>query len=217
MLQAEARGAIMDVVVWLRSLSLEEYEAAFRENKINERVLPNLTQEDLKEIGVGPVGHRRILLEAIAALRSDATGKAPSAEVATPHGAPSVSAEDRAERRQVTVTFSDLVGSTALSARMDPEDLREVISAYQKCVAETLGHFGGFVAKFMGDGVLIYFGYPQAHEDDAERAVRAGLELVAAVGGLKTHAPLQTRVGIATGLVVVGDLIGSGLLRSKPS
>ena len=111
--------------------------------------------------------------------------------------------------------FSDLVGSTALSARMDPEDLREVISAYQKCVAETVGRFGGFVAKYMGDGVLIYFGYPQAHEDDAERAVRAGLELVAAVGGLKTHAPLQTRVGIATGLVVVGDLIGSGASQEQ--
>ena len=111
--------------------------------------------------------------------------------------------------------FSDLVGSTALSARMDPEDLREVISAYQKCVAETVQRFGGFVAKFMGDGVLIYFGYPQAHEDDAERAVRAGLELVAAVGALKTHAPLQTRVGIATGLVVVGDLIGSGASQEQ--
>ena len=96
--------------------------------------------------------------------------------------------------------FSDLVGSTALSARMDPEDLREVISAYQKCVAETVQRFGGFVAKYMGDGVLVYFGYPQAHEDDAERAVRAGLELIAAVGGLKSRAPLQTRVGIATGL-----------------
>ena len=111
--------------------------------------------------------------------------------------------------------FSDLVGSTALSARMDPEDLREVISAYQKCVAETVQHFGGFVAKYMGDGVLIYFGSPQAHEDDAERAVRAGLELVAAVGGLKSHAPLQTRVGIATGLVVVGDLIGSGASQEQ--
>ena len=115
----------------------------------------------------------------------------------------------------MTVMFSDLVGSTALSARMDPEDLREVISAYQKCVAETVQRFGGFVAKYMGDGVLIYFGYPQAHEDDAERAVRAGLELVAAVGGLKTHAPLQTRVGIATGLVVVGDLIGSGASQEQ--
>ena len=111
--------------------------------------------------------------------------------------------------------FSDLVGSTALSARMDPEDLREVISAYQKCVAETVQRFGGFVAKYMGDGVLVYFGYPQAHEDDAERAVRAGLELIQAVGGLKSSAPLQTRVGIATGLVVVGDLIGSGAAQEQ--
>jgi class 3 adenylate cyclase/predicted ATPase len=123
--------------------------------------------------------------------------------------------QDTAERRQVTVMFSDLVGSTALSARMDPEDLREVISAYQKCVAETVQRFGGFVAKYMGDGVLVYFGYPQAHEDDAERAVRAGLELIAAVTGLKTRAPLQTRVGIATGLVVVGDLIGSGAAQEQ--
>ena len=122
---------------------------------------------------------------------------------------------DAAERRQVTVMFSDLVGSTALSARMDPEDLREVISAYQKCVAETVQRFGGFVAKYMGDGVLVYFGYPQAHEDDAERAVRAGLELIAAVSDLKTSAPLQTRVGIATGLVVVGDLIGSGEAQER--
>ena len=122
---------------------------------------------------------------------------------------------DMAERRQVTVMFSDLVGSTALSARMDPEDLREVISAYQKSVAEAVQRFGGFVAKYMGDGVLIYFGYPQAHEDDAERAVRAGLELVTAVSNLKTHAALQTRVGIATGLVVVGDLIGSGAAQEQ--
>ena len=113
--------------------------------------------------------------------------------------------QDAAERRQVTVMFSDLVGSTALSARMDPEDLREVVSAYQKCVAETVQRFGGFVAKYMGDGVLIYFGYPQAHEDDAERAVRAGLELVAAVGQLKTHAPGRRASAIATGLVVVSD------------
>jgi class 3 adenylate cyclase/predicted ATPase len=208
-------GAIMDIVGWLRSLGLEEYEAAFRDNKINERVLPSLTQEDLKEIGVGPVGHRRILLEAIAALRADAAGKAPSADAATTSATPSVSPEDRAERRQVTVMFADLVGSTALSARMDPEDLREVISAYRKCAAETVQRFSGFVAKFLGDGVLIYFGYPQAQEDDAERAVRAGLELVAAVSDLKTHATLRTRVGIATGLVVVGDLIGSGASQEQ--
>ena len=205
----------MDIVVWLRSLGLGKYEAAFRENDIDETILSGLTHENLKELGVTSLGHRLKLLDAIAALRTDAGGKAPSADEATAFSAPSASPEDRAERRQVTVMFSDLVGSTALSARMDPEDLREVISAYQKCVAETVQRFGGFVAKYMGDGVLIYFGYPQAHEDDAERAVRAGLDLVAAVGALKTHAPLQTRIGIATGLVVVGDLIGSGASQEQ--
>src|SRR3984893_11753657 len=205
----------MDIVVWLRSLGLGKYEAAFRENEIDETVLPSLTHETLKELGVTAVGHRLKLLNAIAALRTDASGKASSVETASTSSAPSAPPEDRAERRQVTVMFSDLVGSTALSARMDPEDLREVISAYQKCVTDTVGRFGGFVAKFMGDGVLIYFGYPQAHEDDAERAVRAGLELVAAVSDLKTHATLQTRVGIATGLVVVGDLIGSGASQEQ--
>ena len=205
----------MDVGVWLRGLGLGKYEAAFRENEIDETVLPSLTHETLKELGVAAVGHRLKLLDAIAALRNDASGEAPSVDAATTSSAPSPHPEDRAERRQVTVMFSDLVGSTALSARMDPEDLREVISGYQKCVAETVQRCGGFVAKYMGDGVLIYFGYPQAHEDDAERAVGAGLELVAAVGGLKTHATLQTRVGIATGLVVVGDLIGSGASQEQ--
>ena len=205
----------MDVVVWLRSLGLGKYEAAFRENEIDETVLPSLTHETLKELGVTAVGHRLKLLDAIAALRGDASGKTPSVDATTTLSAPSAHPEDRAERRQVTVMFSDLVGSTALSARMDPEDLREVISGYQKCVADTVQRFGGFVAKYMGDGVLVYFGYPQAHEDDAERAVRAGLELVAAISALKTHAPLQTRVGIATGLVVVGDLIGSGASQEQ--
>ena len=205
----------MDVVVWLRGLGLGQYEAAFRENDIDETVLSGLTHENLKELGVTSLGHRLKLLDSVAALRTDAEVKGPSADPAIAPSAPSVSPEDRAERRQVTVMFSDLVGSTALSARMDPEDLREVISAYQKCVAETVQRFGGFVAKYMGDGVLIYFGYPQAHEDDAERAVRAGLELVASVSALKTHAPLQTRVGIATGLVVVGDLIGSGASQEQ--
>src|SRR5246500_5680515 len=205
----------MDIVVWLRSLGLGKYEAIFRENDIDETVLPSLTHENLKELGVASFGHRVKLLDAIAALRNDASGKTASIDAATTSSGPSAHPEDRAERRQVTVMFSDLIGSTALSARMDPEDLREVISAYQKCVAETVQRFGGFVAKYMGDGVLVYFGYPQAHEDDAERAVRAGLELVAAVGALKTHAPLQTRVGIATGLVVVGDLIGSGASQEQ--
>jgi class 3 adenylate cyclase len=206
----------MEVAVWLKGLGLEQYEAAFRENQISERVLPSLTQEDLKEIGVGPVGHRRMLLEAIAALRATTGGNAPSSDMLTTSSSPpSVSPEHRAERRQVTVMFADLVGSTALSASMDPEDLREVISAYQKSVTETVDRFAGFVAKYMGDGVLVYFGYPQAHEDDAERAVRAGLALVAAVSDLKTHAALKTRVGIATGLVVVGDLIGSGASQEQ--
>jgi class 3 adenylate cyclase len=203
----------MDVASWLRSLGLEQYEIPFRENSITEKVLPRLTAEDLKELGVSTVGDRRVLLDAIANLRSNTNielARSPaSATVAEP------AKDGAAERRQVTVMFSDLVGSTAMSARMDPEDLRDVISAYQKCVADTVGRFGGFVAKYMGDGVLVYFGYPQAHEDDAERAVRAGLELVAAVRALKTHAPLQTRVGIATGLVVVGDLIGSGASQEQ--
>src|SRR5215472_4985722 len=202
--------AIMDVVVWLRSLGLGKYEAVFRENEIDETVLPSLTHEILKELGVTAIGHRLKLLDAIAALRSDASGKAPSSDLKTTPSAPSAAPGDRAERRQVTVMFSDLVGSTALSGRMDPEDLREVISAYQKCVADTVRRFSGFIAQYMGDGVLVYFGYPQAHEDDAERAVRAGLEGITAVRALKLSVPLQTRIGIATGLVVVGDLIGSG-------
>src|SRR6266699_5450156 len=202
----------MDLGGWLRSLGLGQYEAAFRDNAIDDTVLPNLTAEDLKDLGVDIVGHRRKLLDAIAALRADASAKAPPLD-ALP--ATDITAKDTAERRQVTVMFSDLVGSTALSARMDPEDLREVISAYQKCVAETVQRFGGYVAKYMGDGVLVYFGYPQAHEDDPERAVRAGLDLVAAVGSFKTSTALQTRVGIATGLAVVGNLIGMGSAQEQ--
>ncbi|MES5482385.1 adenylate/guanylate cyclase domain-containing protein [Bradyrhizobium sp. INPA03-11B] len=202
----------MDLGDWLRRLGLARYEAAFRENEIDDTVLPSLTAEDLKDLGVGLVGHRRKLLDAIAALRAEAGAPTPlsDAPVAT-----NKAAKNTAERRQVTVMFSDLVGSTSLSTRMDPEDLREIISAYQTCVADAVRRFGGFVAKYMGDGVLIYFGYPQAHEDDAERAVRAGLEAIAAVGALRLSVPLQTRVGIATGLVVVGDLIGSGEAQER--
>ena len=197
----------MDIGGWLRSLGLEQYEAVFRDNAINETVLPSVTAEDLKDLGIGIVGHRRILLNAIAALRIDTDPKTASPAAAA---AVNTTRQDTAERRQVTVMFSDLVGSTALSASMDPEDLREVISVYQKCVAETVRRHGGFLAKYLGDGVLLYFGYPEAHEDDAERAVRAGLELVVAVTALKLPVALQIRVGIATGLVVVGDLVGSG-------
>jgi class 3 adenylate cyclase len=203
-------GFITDIVVWLRSLGLGKYEAIFREDDIDETVLLTLTAEDLKEVGVTSFGHRRKILDAIAALRADESGKAPSADAATPTSTSSASSEDRAERRQVTVMFSDLVGSTALSARMDPEDLREVIAAYHKCAAEIVQRFDGFLAQFLGDGVLVYFGYPKAHKDDAERAVRAGLELIRALSAVKTPVSLQIRVGIASGLVVVGDVMRSG-------
>ena len=164
---------MQQIADWLKTLGTSEYAERFAENGIDFPALRHLTDQDLKDIGV-LLGHRRIMLAAIAELGG--------AAATTPeHPAHEPKAQDTAERRQVTVMFSDLVGSTALSARMDPEDLREVISAYQKCVAETVQRFGGFVAKYMGDGVLIYFGYPQAHEDDADRAVRAGLEVIAAV------------------------------------
>src|SRR6516225_7762462 len=182
---------------------MSEYAQSFAENGISVAALRHLTDQDLKDIGV-LLGHRRIMLAAIGELAGEVSPAPKAVAAAEPK------AHDTAERRQVTVMFSDLVGSTALSARMDPEDLRELISAYQKCAAEAVRRFGGFVARYMGDGMLVCFGYPEAHEDDAERAVRAGLELIATVIALKTPASLQTRVGIATGLVVVGDLIGSG-------
>ena len=172
-------GVTQQTASWLEKLGLGEYAKCFAENDITLVILRDLTDQDLKELGVASLGHRRELLRAIAELHGVEKGPPkPAPPVALP-----VTQQDTAERRQVTVMFSDLVGSTALSARMDPEDLREVISAYQKSVAETVQRFGGFVAKYMGDGVLVYFGYPQAHEDDAERAVRAGLELIAAVSG----------------------------------
>ena len=155
----------MDVGGWLRRLGLEQYEAAFRENEVDDTVLPSLTAQDLKDLGVGFVGHRRKLLDAIAALRAEARVSTPLSNASLETDKPG---KDTAERRQVTVMFADVVGSTALSARMDPEDLHEVISAYQRCVAETVRRFRGFVARYMGDGVLIFFGYPAAHEDDPE-------------------------------------------------
>jgi class 3 adenylate cyclase len=181
---------MQQIADWLEKLGLSEYAQRFAENDIDRSVLRHLTDQDLKELGVS-LGHRRKMLAAIGEL----AGATPV--TTEPAAGVEPKPQDTAERRQVTVMFSDLVGSTALSARMDPEDLREVITAYQKSVAGTVQRFGGFVAKYMGDGVLIYFGYPQAHEDDADRAVRSGLELIAAVTALKSPVPLQTRVGIA--------------------
>ena len=191
---------------WLSQVGMHEYAQRFAENGIDLDIVTELTDQDLEKIGVTSLGHRRKLLRAIANLK--AAEKVTSAAAAVAPPAPRTA--DTAERRQVTVMFSDLVGSTALAAQMDPEDLRELISAYHKCVAETVRRFGGFVAQYLGDGVLVYFGYPEAHEDDAERAVRAGLEVIVALDAIKTPALLQTRVGIATGLVVVGDLTGLG-------
>src|SRR5215472_374655 len=203
----------MDIGDWLRGLGLERYEQAFRENEIDLRVLPELTADDLKELGVAAIGHRRLLLKAIADLAAGA-GRAAAEDV--PAASPA-NATAEAERRQLTVMFCDLVGSTPLSTRFDPEELREEMRAYQNTVSGVVARYDGFVAKYMGDGVLAYFGYPRAHEDDAERAVRAGLEIAAAVTSLETRGtePLAVRIGIATGLVVVGDLVGEGSAQEQ--
>ena len=208
----------MNVGAWLSRLGLERYERSFRDNDIDASVLPELTAEDLTGLGVNSIGHRRKLLAAIAALRGEA---APASEPGT-LGAATLDAGWQApsstvpERRQLTVMFCDLVGSTALSTRLDPEDLREVIAAYHDAVTEVVAAADGFVARYMGDGTLAYFGYPQAHEGDAERAVRAGLAAVEAVGRIEVHAvTLQARVGIATGVVIVGDLIGKGAAQEQ--
>jgi class 3 adenylate cyclase len=206
----------MNVAAWLRGLGLEQYAQLFRDNDIDGEILFGMTAEDLKELGISSFGHRRRLLNAITALG----GVPPTRDVAQSATsvtfAPTSPPPIDAERRQLTVMFCDLVGSTALSVRLDPEDLREVIAAYHRAVADVVGNLDGFVAKYMGDGVLIYFGYPRAHEDDAERAVRAGLGSIDAVRRLDVRSTrLQARVGIATGLVVVGDLIGEGLAQEQ--
>jgi class 3 adenylate cyclase/predicted ATPase len=198
-----ALKASPDIGEWLRRLGLARYEAAFRENEIDYEVLPRLTEKDLRELGVDAVGHRRKLLDAIAELSAVAVSESQPAPIMGVAGA---------ERRQLTVMICDLVGSTALAARLDPEDMRAVISAYNHCCAEAIERHGGYVAKYLGDGVLAYFGYPEAHEQDPEQAVEAGLAIVRSVPELATPAgsKLHVRVGVGTGLVVVGDLIGSG-------
>ena len=202
----------MNIADWLRELGLERYEQAFRDNEVGRDVLPELTAEDLKEIGVIPVGDRRRLLKAIADLACDGRLAPPRPMSGTADSSPA-----KAERRQLTVMFVDLVDSTALSAALDPEDMGEVIRGYQNAVAGEIARLEGHVAKFMGDGVLAYFGWPQAHEDSAERAVRTGLAATRVVGELCTPEgqPLAARVGIATGLVVVGDLVGEGASQEE--
>src|SRR5271163_2931824 len=187
---------------------MAEYAERFAENRIDISVLSELSDQDLKELGV-VLGDRRKMLRAIREL----VAVGPVEDRPAPEPAPK---PDAAERRQLTVMFCDLVGSTAISARLDPEDVRAIIGAYHKCCASLIAANGGFVAKYMGDGVLAYFGYPQAHEHDAERAVRAGLAIVEAAPKLRTVAgALHVRVGIATGIVVVGDLLGSGEAQER--
>jgi class 3 adenylate cyclase len=205
----------MDVVAWLRGLGLEQYAPAFRAKDVDGEVLPELTADDLISIGVTSVGHRRKLLAAIAALRAE-----PRHDLAQPAvsatSAPVSPPTIEAERRQLTVMFCDLVGSTALSTGMDPEDLRDVIASYQSRCSAATRHYDGFVAKYMGDGILVFFGYPRAHEDEAERSVRAGLDIVEVMAELNAAVlrppgvELAVRIGIATGPVIVSDQIGEG-------
>jgi class 3 adenylate cyclase len=202
---------MLNVRQWLSSLDLEQYAEAFEANAIDGDLLSLLDDADLEKIGVQPLGHRKRLLKEIGLMNAVPGG--------TPHGPSAENVEPRqvpirtgVERRQLAVMFCDLVGSTTLSEKIDPEELREVLSVYQSTVSKAVGPYAGFIARFMGDGLLIYFGYPKAHEDDAERAVRAGLQIIQSVSELRSGfaSELQVRIGVATGLVVAGDIIGTG-------
>ncbi len=193
-----------DISAWLMKLGLDEYVSKFTDNDIDTRLLTQLTNEDLKELGVGSLGHRKTILSGIAALDEEDLP-------------PTAVRKDEAERRQLTVMFCDLVGSTEMSQRLDPEDLRQLLASYQGACNAAIARFDGYVARYMGDGLLVYFGYPTAHEDDAERAVRAGLEVVAEVASLDSpyDVELEVRVGIATGMVVAGDIVGEGASEER--
>ena len=194
----------MDVEDWLRQLGLGQYATAFTQNAVTMDLLPTLTADDLKDLGVAAIGHRRRLLNAVARLSTAAAGGEHASE-------PQAATPDAAERRQLTVMFCDISGSTPLSIRLDPEDLSAVIRSYQTCVQSTIRRFGGFIARYVGDGVLIYFGWPEAHEADPERAVLGALAVIAAISQTPMHGErLSIRIGIATGLVVVGAPIGEG-------
>jgi class 3 adenylate cyclase len=192
----------VDVASWLRNLGLERYEAAFRDNEVGAEDLCHLTAEDLEGLGVAAIGHRRRLLVAIAKLRDD---DAPLRTARRTDDHPASASATLGERRQLTVMFCDLVGSTALSEKLDPEELRILLHAYRTLCGDVIARYDGFVARYVGDGILTYFGWPTAHEEDAERAMRAALEIVHTVNRASTTEDLSVRIGIATGPVVVGE------------
>jgi SAM (Sterile alpha motif) domain-containing protein/adenylate/guanylate cyclase family protein len=206
----------INIAAWLEGLGLDQYESAFRDNAIDADILPDLGDSDLEKLGVAILGHRKKFLKAIAALSERDSEAGPAVALRRPRLEPvSVST---AERRPLTVMFVDLVGSSGLAERLDPEDLRAAIRAYQDSCAGVVARFGGFVAKYLGDGVLAYFGWPRIREDEVQRAVAAGLAVVKAVAGLAVPGgPLAARVGIASGLVIVGDLLGEGPRVRRPS
>ena len=196
-----------ELAAWLGGLGLEKYDEAFRAQDIDLRSLPYLTESDLQELGVS-LGHRKIMLAAIATLSRP---RLPMAEAAPATAPGQVQSEaDRAERRLVSVLFCDMVGSTELARRLDPEDLRQLLRSYQDCVAAAVTRYGGHLAQYLGDGVMAYFGWPSAHEDDAERCVRAALEIVEAARAVSADPPLRVRIGVATGMVIVGDASHAG-------
>src|SRR3954463_6437601 len=203
LLHLQATGfAMTGIAEWLASLGLSKYAQCFAENAVDLSVVPDLTEQDLKDLGVF-LGHRRKMLRAIAGMKGAvAAGLEPGPAKPVPRA--------DAERRQLTILCCDLVGSSELSVRLDPEDLRRGVAAYHACIKEVVALYQGIIARYMGDGVLAYFGYPHAHEGDAEQATRAGLALIGAVAAVQTDVgvDLHVRVGIATGTVVVGDLIG---------
>src|SRR5690349_11283799 len=202
----------VDVGKWLKSMGLEQYEAAFRKNAVDAELLPTLTADDLKDLGITLVGHRRRLLDAIAKLQSD-DGSVQAVGLSDEHPASTPPEEvvlSGGERRQLTVMFCDLVGSTALSEKLDPEELRDLLHAYRTLCGDVIARYDGFIARYVGDGILTYFGWPAAHEDDAERAVRAALEIVQSVRRASATEALSVRLGIATGPVVVGEATGTG-------
>ena len=209
------------VSAWLENMGLGIYREAFEKNAITWDVLPELNQGDLESLGV-LLGHRKILLRAIAQLSPSAevTGPGSLPIAVSPDTPPFPPERDQAERRQLTVVFCDLVDSTALSRRLDPEDLQDMIRRFLDACSQAIGRFNGYIAKYMGDGMLVYFGYPQAYENDAERAVHAGLAILETVKALHQDNPhpelsIAARIGIATGHVVVGELMGQDTAKER--